>query len=405
MSYQKKDAHEGEVLGQYEIAQTTGGAVATSVKSNVLFLERYRDLLAECGELLTVIDNTVLNGFESQEFRDFVMENFIIRQVVALPPNTFYRAQANVQTSILHLRRKQQGEEQGHVFMAVLNNVGHDDHQRHTPERDNTGGLIEVFCRWDETGKITRVFRENEGDEPLGAPFQSFLVSPKELNKGRLDALYYAPDLRRTRAAIRRQVEAGYVELLRVNDLQLVPPMNKEEVDEAKGKSFRFFEIGDVTPTGAIINWRKGLFEDLPGRARLRVQTGDVIFAKHRNSRGTAVIIPEEFNEQLVTTGFMAIRPKNYDEALLLWSILTSETFRKQVYYLAVTAVQPEVREEIFRKEFLLPVPKRSSDRRTLTQHARTVGDLYEKSRRALRKTSEIAEWIFEGKRAFDSSE
>jgi type I restriction enzyme M protein len=397
MTYKKSDQHEGAVLGQYDIAGGRDGALATSVKSNVLFLERYRDLLADDGELLTVIDNTVLNGVESQTFRDFILENFVLRQVVALPPNTFYRAQANVQTSILHLRRRRTGEVQGHVFMAVLNNVGHDDHQRYTPERDNAPELGELFRRWSDDGVTPDVFRKNQGDESLGAPFQVYVVAPDALNTARLDALYYSPDLRRTRTAIRRQVDAGAVELLNVDGLEIVPPMTKDEAEEATGTVYRYFEIGDVTPAGAIITWREEPFEALPGRARMRVKTNDVIFAKHRNSRGTAVIIPPEFNGQLVTTGFMAIRPKTYDEALLLWSVFTSETFKKQVYYLAVTAVQPEIRDEIFKREFLLPVPRRDRDRRILIQHARRVRELYEESRQALRETSLAASRIFEG--------
>lgn len=152
-----------------------------------------------------------------------------------------------------------------------------------------------------------------------------------------------------------------------------------------------------MTRAGAIVNYREEPFEKLPGRARLRVQANDVVFARHRNSRGTAVIIPPDFDGQLVTTGFVAIRPTDFDEALLLWSIFTSETFRKQVYYLAVTAVQAEVRDEIFRSEFLLPVPKRVRDRSKLKKHARQVHDLQAAARKALQQTRKLAKRLFEG--------
>ncbi|MDV2504553.1 MAG: N-6 DNA methylase [bacterium] len=399
MSYKKKDASEKRILEQYKIALTEDGKLSGSIQSNVLFLERYFDLLAEGGELLTVIDNTVLNGERSQQYRNFILDNFIIRQVVSLPFNTFFRAQANVQTSILYLKRKEEDEKQGHVFMAILNNIGHDDSQRYTPERDNTPELTEVYLKWAETGAIIEVFKENEGkDENLGCPFQTFVVPPEELNPTRLDAFYYAPDLRRTKENLRRRAEDGHIRLLTGADLEIIPTMSSKDKENARGKAFRYFEIGNVTQDGAITNYREDVFDALPSRARLRVRTNDVIFAKNNSSRGTAVIIPPEFDGQLVTTGFIGVRPSDFDEALLFWSIFESETFRKQIYYLAVTAVQPEVREEIFMKEFLLPIPTRKRERNRLIESARRVHQLHEESRQALMKASSVAERIFEGK-------
>ena len=152
MSYSKKDEEEKRILNQYEIV---GGSKA---RSNVLFLERYRDLLKDNGELLTVIDDTILNGVQGKEFRKFIRENFIIRQVISLPFNAFFRAQANIKTSILHLRRKRIGENQGDVFMAITNNVGHDDHKHDTPHRDNLPEIANMFIEWNENGQEPQLF-------------------------------------------------------------------------------------------------------------------------------------------------------------------------------------------------------------------------------------------------------
>ena len=146
ISYQRKNDDEMRMLDQYEIAVTKNGRRESSTKSNVLFLERYCELLNPGGELLTVIDNTVLNGENSQPYRDYILENFIVRQVIALPFNTFLPAQAGVQTSIM--KRENKNDEQGAVFMGILNNVGHDDYQRYTPERNNIPRLKEVWNHW-----------------------------------------------------------------------------------------------------------------------------------------------------------------------------------------------------------------------------------------------------------------
>ena len=139
MSYSKRKEDEREILGQYSIG------TSASLNSNVLFLERYYDFLNEGGELLTIMDDTVLNDIIRGSARDFIREHFIIRQVVSLPFNTFFRAQANIKTSIRHLRRKRTGEEQGDIFMAIANNIGHDDYKRDTPHRDNLPEIANLF--------------------------------------------------------------------------------------------------------------------------------------------------------------------------------------------------------------------------------------------------------------------
>ena len=137
----------------------------------------------------------------------------------------------------------------------------------------------------------------------------------------------------------------------------MIKELSSSQVQGLEGHLFKYFEIGDVTRYGAIVNWKQEAIEDLPTRGRLQVQTDDVVFAKNNSSRGTTVIIPKSFDSALVTTGFIGIRPNSPEESLLWWSVLSSEAVRKQVYYLAVSASQPEIRPEIFRDEFMLPYP------------------------------------------------
>ncbi|MBI3900577.1 MAG: N-6 DNA methylase, partial [Chlamydiia bacterium] len=332
MSYKKKDEHEARVLGQYEIAKTKGGAVATSTKSNVLFIERYFGLLNKDGQLLTVIDDTVLNGIESQPYRDYISRNFIIKEIISLPFNAFRRAEAGVKTSILHLKRKEDGEEQGDIFMAILNNIGHDDHKRSTPVRDNFPKLKECYAEWVQHGTLKEVIEyNNPKDEHLGCPFQVFVLKANNIKKHRLDAFYYAPELREIRETLRKKRESGAIELRTGNDYSVVPYMSQEEVDNVGDTEFKYIDISAITQTGAVASYAEGNLEQLPGRARLRIQTNDVLFAKLITSRGINLIVPEEFDEQVATNGFIGIRSVDHEESLMLWSILKSDICTKQL--------------------------------------------------------------------------
>ena len=71
---------EKRILDAYEVGRE-GGAVRASVRSCLLFAERYRDLLRVGGKLVTVIDDGILSGDDYKWFRDKLREWFLIRAV------------------------------------------------------------------------------------------------------------------------------------------------------------------------------------------------------------------------------------------------------------------------------------------------------------------------------------
>lgn len=390
MKYKSSDKHEKKILQQYRITKAPSGKVSSSEKSNVLFIERYWDLLKTgSGELLTVIDDSVLNGENSQKYRNFLLENFIIIQVISLPFNTFYPAGAGVKTSILHLRKRTVNEQQGSIFMAITNNIGHDDHGRDSPERNNLRLVAEIFEEWKKGRAINgRIIHNEHPREPLGAPLQIFELPKDKINPERLDAFYYAPELRNAQRALLKLQREGKMSICRGSDFIVIQELKKADTWDFTGKKFKYFEIGDVTIDGTIVEYREDYFANLPTRAKLMVRKGDVIFAKNISSRGTTVIIPDWFDGGLVTTGFIGIRPANHEEALILWNAFESEFFRKQIYYLAITATQPEVRENIFRAEMMIPWPKTQDKRDEIAANARSAESARHKLRCALENTT-----------------
>jgi len=379
MPYNSSDENERRILQKYIVAHTSGGGLSASEKTNVLFLERYHDLLCPGGDLLTIIDDTLLNGESARQHRAYILDKFVIRQVISLPFNAFFKADANIKTSILHLKKKRPGEQQGHIFMAITNNIGHDDHKVDTPNRDNLSILASYYETWMTTGHLEPHTIHNEfRDEPLGCPMQIFIVGPEQLDTDRLDAFFYAPELQILRERIKEARDKGSIDIKTGQDFKIIDEISASDVRSLLGKSYKYLEIGDVTRGGDIVKWREDSIENLPTRARLLVQTNDVVFAKNNSSRGTTVIVPDRFNNALVTTGFLGIRPSNLDEAILLWSVLSSEAVRKQIYYLAVTASQPEIRRNIFEDEFILPLP-REPYRTQVIQQAKSIWDARKK--------------------------
>ncbi|HEY3282377.1 MAG TPA: N-6 DNA methylase [Armatimonadota bacterium] len=132
--YQRRYQRDSDILGDYDLSfdQRGGRRVPrTSVKSSVLFLERYCDLLRPGGRFITVIDDSILGGRAYQQVRDFIRSRFVVRAVISLPGDAFQRSKARVKTSLLYLVKRNQPEErQTPVFMYYCTKVGVDDPAR-----------------------------------------------------------------------------------------------------------------------------------------------------------------------------------------------------------------------------------------------------------------------------------
>lgn len=154
MKYKMTDNYDKRILPQYELAYPDGKENSDkirSLKSNVMFLERYWDLLKEDGKLITIIDESVLNadgqGDEYKRFREWLRNHFIIKAIISLPKNTFVNADAGVKTSILYLIKKSKNQTQEKVFMGISENVGHNDAGKETLELND---LPKIYNKYEE---------------------------------------------------------------------------------------------------------------------------------------------------------------------------------------------------------------------------------------------------------------
>lgn len=127
MDYRKDVPEEWEVLKDYSL-RTWDGKNRTSLRSAIMFMERYADILADNGRLVTVIDDAILNSSKNSFAREFLRSRFIIRAVISLPSDAFARVGARVKTSVLYLVKKPEGETgQPDAFMYECQYVGLDD--------------------------------------------------------------------------------------------------------------------------------------------------------------------------------------------------------------------------------------------------------------------------------------
>ena len=127
MDYSADVPDEAEVLEGYDLVDF-GGRKRPSLRSTVMFLERYWRLLKPGARFLTVIDDSILSGPKYGYVRDFIRERFVIRAVISLHGDAFQRAGARAKTSVLYLtKRSDAAESQPAVFVYESQYIGLDD--------------------------------------------------------------------------------------------------------------------------------------------------------------------------------------------------------------------------------------------------------------------------------------
>jgi len=151
--FSKKD--EEKILEDYDISykelNKEKNQRVTSLKSNVMFIERYYDLLDDGGELLTVIDESVLNADQEKYFRKYILNKFILKAVISLPRNSFVNADTGTKTSVLYLRKKiSEDEEQPPIFMAISENIGHSDSGKPEPDKCDLWKILEEYRKFED---------------------------------------------------------------------------------------------------------------------------------------------------------------------------------------------------------------------------------------------------------------
>ncbi len=182
MRYELKKEDERKILRQYLLARVGNkGSLAASLRSSVLFLERYYDLLHDKGTLLTIIDDSVLNTTTAAPVRNWVRQHFYVKAVISLPKNCFVAAGSASKTSILMLEKKgTPSDDQPSVFMAKSKSVGHTDSGKPDLESSDLDAILTEWTRFRDSG--TKPTRPG-----------CFLVSPERF-VDRFDLQWYDPE-------------------------------------------------------------------------------------------------------------------------------------------------------------------------------------------------------------------
>ncbi len=332
MTYEKKDPKELSVLRDYALFVNEKGKLRTSLKSSVMFLERYWDLLESDGRLLTVMDDSVLNTRTARPFREYLLKHFVIKAVVSLPKNAFVKAQGSVSTSVLYLRKKIDPlEHQPSVFMALCMNIGHSNSGKERPQLNELPLILERYRLFEENGKLTEQ-----------TPATGFIVDSLFSNNPtkRLDAQFFNPRYFSTMNSLEQIADKHNWQVVLLKNL-LQPskealtggatPLGAAYPDEGA----KFIRVQNVHPNRLVWNPEEDPCIDTHTHTSLlkrsQLKAGDVVFTI-TGSYGIAAVVPDDFGEANINQHSVRIRVnQNIIIPDYLSVFLNSELCRPQI--------------------------------------------------------------------------
>lgn len=331
MTYERKDPKELSVLSDYSLSVDENGRPRASLRSSVMFLERYWDLLENDGRLLTVMDDSVLNTRTARPYREYLLDHFVIKAAISLPKNAFVKAQGSVSTSVLYLRKKTApSEPQPSIFMALCQNIGHSDSGKERPQLNELPQILERYRQFEEDGTLSEQ-----------TPATGFVVDSLSSNNPtkRLDAQFFNPryftsiDLLEKMAQEHKWMVVPLDSLLIAGREALTggaTPLGALYPDEGA----KFIRVQNVRPNRLVWNSEEDPCIDSHTHTvilkRSQLKQDDVVFTI-TGSYGIAAVVPRDFGEANINQHSVRIRVNDRVLPDFLSVFLNTELCRPQI--------------------------------------------------------------------------
>ena len=309
MSLSVDNDEEEKILSDYKLLKY--GTEKKSLRTGVMFIERYEGLLKEGGKLITVLDNTILNSEEFAYVRDYIRDKFIIKAIISLHGDAFQQSKARVKTSLLYLEKKQsEHDSQPDAFMTFSIKLGVDDKPITTPQPIIDNARKEAN---EEIEKILSDFKDFQcGKNGI------WRVRPDRL-KDRLDVKFCIPFKGRF---IRKWQKDGFgtkkLAELFIEDTEIFNP---------KDFPTQTFQILTIKYDGFSSIEEERLGTDISGKGYV-VKTGNLVMSRYNAYYGAIGYISDEHDGSFASKSYIVLKPNNDIDGIYAWAVLRTTEIR-----------------------------------------------------------------------------
>jgi type I restriction enzyme M protein len=315
---------ERQILEQYTMGRKspTAAKLRSSIRSSVLFFERYADILRPGGKLLTVIDESILAGPEYAFARDYIRQHFLIRAIISLPGDAFRRSGSRIKTSVLFLEKKQTAADaQPPCFTFFSICLGIDDL---TPRAGEADIIQARALAVDETNEIIA------GYEAYLAGKKSAAIVPAARLADTLDLKSVVPLFGRMAPEWERQG----IEVKKLSEC-MTPVGTEINPSTTPDKEFTLVKVG--------YDGRCKVETVRPGKAikystMYQVKAGQIVFSTIRAVNGAVAILPAELDGALVSQSYSVFDCASKEDTVYVWAMLRSHEIRADLQSAATGA-------------------------------------------------------------------
>lgn len=321
MSKEVKKETDARILKQYVLGRKddTSTAPRKSLRSSLMFLERYCDLLKPGGHLITVIDDTLLASRMFGFFRDYIRAHFLVRAIISLPGDAFRRSGSRVKTSAIVLEKKRQPDEQQPNCFAFFSEwLGVDDLTRRASDAD----IQEARTRAERETEVI----VNGYTEFLKRGTADIVLTPDRV-ADRLDLKFCVPQFGRMASQWQREG----IEVRRLSECVVLV---EDEIKPSETPEDEFVLIR-VTYGGKceIDKVKKG--RAIKPASMYRVGRGQLVFSTIRATDGAMGIVPPELDGALVSKSYSVFECGSEADTAYLWAVLRSHEIRADMQSLS----------------------------------------------------------------------
>jgi type I restriction enzyme M protein len=308
LKYSRDDEYQATVLKDYEVStDRKDGKILKSLLSSVMFIERYKDLIANDGVIFAIVDESVLSGQSYSHVRHYIRQNFIVRGVISLPGDAFQRAAARVKTSVLILSLKKENEQQTDVFLATTTYVGLED---------------KVAKRIGIDTKLLSAKKDQERNK-LIAKFKEFLdghaneyVYPSAHINNRLDPKYCINDRSRQ---ISHWDKKGH-DAINLGSALSIASGRREKV-----KFDKTYILLKVNYDGEVLEGDSKLGSESSYKYLYKTNTWDILYSNMGISRGAIGIVPPYQSGRYVSNEYTILSANSKAEAIYYTQVIRSK--------------------------------------------------------------------------------
>jgi len=302
------DEKQKEILEKFKF-----GVNKTKRELEILFLEKIIKVLKPGGICAIVLPDGFFNNISLKDERKYLLDNCEIIASVDLPENVFKSTGTGCETSILFFRKKDKPNDEIKDFLAYkIDYVG-----------------------YETQTKYAKKIPQND--------LNSIIYDKNFKNKVQVNTLYSS-----------LRIDGKFY--LRVNTLLETP---KCELFQKSGKNInkifkdsdliKYVQYSDIDPVFGVIKSSTIMEKsDAPSRAKIVVETNDILIPKLKQSSDKVAIVTPEYDGCVVTNGFYVIKPKEGVDVNYLFGVIRKKQIQEQLKDYSSGTIMPSIDDEFF---------------------------------------------------------